>query len=123
MMRIIGVIQNPQVIEHWGSIRTNVVLTDERILHIVKRHQADYEQYGTHIPDVISLPDVILEDHKHSNTAMFIRHIEETNVNVIVKIACSNESSAWESSVITMYRLSEKKKEKIMRQNVIIYKG
>lgn len=121
-MRVVGIIQNQQVFEHWGSIRTNVILTDERVLHILKGHQADYEQYGIHIPAVISSPDVILEDCKHPNTAMFIRHIEETNINVIVRIAYAKEDSDRESSVITMYRLRERNKEKLIKKHIVVYK-
>lgn len=121
-MRVIGIIQNQNVFEHWENIRPNVILTDERILHILEGHQADYEQYGVYIADVIAAPDVILEDCKHADTAMFIRHIAETNVNVIVKIAYANCNSDLESSVITMYRLNEKKKEKMIRRNVVVYK-
>ena len=122
-MRIIGVILNQSVFNHWGNIRPNVILTDERILHILEGHQKDYEQYGCYIPEVIAAPDVILEDAKHVDTAMFIRHIQETNINVIVKVAYAGCNSDRESSVITMYQLNDKKKEKMIRKNVVVYKS
>lgn len=122
-MRVIGIIQNQAVFEHWGKIRPNVILTDERVLHILEGHQADYEQYGKYISEVIAAPDVILEDCKHTATAMFIRYIAETNINVVVKIAYADDYSDLESSVITMYRLNEKKKEKMLRRNVVVYKS
>lgn len=53
---------------------------------------------------------------------MFIRHIEETNINVAVKIAYADEHSDRESSVITMYRLREQNQEKLMRKHVVISK-
>ena len=122
-MRIIGVIQNQSVFKHWGNIRPTVILTDERVLHILEGHQADYEEYGSYIPEIIAEPDFILEDCKHADTAMFIRHIAETNVNVIVKVAYADRNSDRQSSVITMYQLNEKKKAKMMRRNVVVYKS
>ena len=92
-------------------------------MHILERHRADYEQYGMYISEVIATPDIILEDCKHPHTAMFIRHIEETNVNVIVKVAYADSNSDLESSVITMYQLNEKKIEKMIKKNVLIYKN
>ena len=66
---------------------------------------------------------MILEDCKHTATAMFIRYVAETNINVVVKIAYADDHSGLESSVITMYRLNEKKKEKMLRRNVVVYKS
>lgn len=105
-----------------GEYTVNVIQTDERILHILEGHRKDYEQNGKYIPDAIASPDVILEDCAHPHTAMFIRHIEETNINVAVKIAYADEHSDRESSVITMYRLREQNQEKLMRKHVVICK-
>ncbi len=121
-MRVVGVIQNQCVFERWGNIRPNVILTDERIFHICEGHQADYETYGKYISDVIATPDVILEDCKHADTAKFIRKFPELNVIVIVKIAYAKVDSDLESSVITMYCLNERKKEKQIEKNKVIYK-
>ena len=120
-MKVVGEIRNQCVFEHWGDIQTEVILTEERILHIREDHDDDYEQYGKYIPAAIEMPNIILVDQKDQDTALFIRHVEATNINVVVKIAYAVQNTGRKSSVITMYRLGEKTKARLMKKLKMIY--
>ena len=122
-MYIISIIKNIHVFAHWGNIVPTVILTPERIEHIKEGHYNDYNLYGHHIPEAIENPTYILEDSKNENTAMFIKHIEETNINVVVKLAFANNINNMHSSVITMYPLGIKTLKRIIKKNSIIYKA
>ncbi len=52
---------------------------------------------------------------------MFIRHVKQTNINVIVKLSFEEKDSDLESSVITMYRLGEKTLRRLIKRNPVVY--
>ena len=64
----------------------------------------------------------ILEDPKNAYTAAFIRHIEHTNLNVIVRLAIKDSASRIMSSVITLYPMSDKRLRRLLNRSKIVYK-
>ena len=52
---------------------------------------------------------------------MFIRHVKQTNINVIVKLSFEEKDSDLESSVITMYRLGDKTLRRLIKRNPVVY--
>ena len=52
---------------------------------------------------------------------MFIRHVKQTNINVIAKRAFEEKDSDLENSVITMYRLGEKTLRCLMEKDPAVY--
>ena len=120
-VRVIGEINPSMIDKKWNNVKTTVVLTDERIVHIQEGHAQDYDAFGKYIPDAIKTPEYILEDAKNENTAMFVKHIENTNINVVVKLKYRDNDSDLDSSVITMYRLGEKTLKRLIKKNPIVY--
>ena len=122
-MRIIATIRNKRVFERWGNdLVPSVVLSEERIGHIMERHPGAFEQYGAYASDTIEMPDFILEDPKNAYTAAFIRHIEHTNLNVIVRLAIKDSASRIMSSVITLYPMSDKRLRRLLNRSKVVYK-
>lgn len=69
----------------------------------------------------IENPDYIFNDVKNVRTAMFIRHVEETNLNIIVKLALKDNAEQIQSSVITMYPMSDKRLRRLMKKGDLVY--
>ena len=64
---------NPKYFEKIFPILTDeVVITEEQIEHIKKRHPRDYEQYAERIPRVLKEPDYIIEANK-PNSAVLLK--------------------------------------------------
>lgn len=101
----------------------DIILTVERLNHILDEHKEDFENFFKYINIIIESPDYILEDSKNKNTAMVIRHIEETNINVIVRLAVMNDLKHTKNSIITMYRIRDKNLLKLIKKNKCIYKN
>lgn len=120
-MKVIGEITNAQVIKHWKGVKTQIILTDERVGHIREGHAEDYDAFSANIPDTIQNPAHVLCDARDKHTAMFIGHIDGTSINVIVKLAFKGTNSDLESSVITMYRLGEKTLRRLMKKHLVVY--
>ena len=99
-----------------------VILTSERFKHIIERHKEDFELYFKNIKDVLEKPDIILEDLKNENTAMMIKHIEETNLNIIIKLVIEQDEVHTKNSIMTFYRVRDKNVRRLQEKNKIIYK-
>ncbi len=121
-VQAIATIQNQAVINHWGKVDTNVVLTDERIVHIREGHEDDYLAYGDKITATIEQPDYILDDAKNSATALFVKRVEQSNLNVVVRLKIEgSDADDLHSSVITMYRLGDKTLKRLLKKNKLLY--
>lgn len=105
------------------SILTDdVILTNERYAHIIEKHKEDFEKYINTLPKVLKEPDYILRDYKNDNTAMVIKHIEDTNINIILKLAITDDKIHTKNSIMTFYRLRDKNFRKLQEKNKTIYK-
>ena len=103
-------------------ITDEVILTVERYRHIVEKHTKDLEMYINMLTEIIEQPDYILKDYKNENTAMVIKHIDDTNLNIIIKLAIGNDEIHIKNSIMTLYRVRNKNLKKLMQKNKTIYK-
>lgn len=106
----------------WLDVNEKVILTDERIGHIIDGHREDYETYGSFIGNAIEKPMFILVDAKNENTALYIGKADDTSINVVVKLAFLKNEDHPCSSVITMYRCGEKRLRRLIKNNEMLYK-
>ncbi len=103
-------------------ITDEVILTRERYIHIVEGHKEDFELYGNMLEKIIEEPDYILKDYKNINTAMIIKHIDNTNINVILRLAIGNDDIHTKNSIMTLYRIRDKNLKKLQEKNKTVYK-
>lgn len=103
-------------------ITDEVILTNERYSHIMDGHKEDFLIYSNILSQIIIEPDYVLEDYKNKDTALVIKKTENSNINVIIRLAISENSVHNKNSIMTMYRIREKNLKKLMKKNKIIYK-
>lgn len=103
-------------------ITDEVILTNERYSHIMDGHKEDFLIYSNILSQIIIEPDYVLEDYKNKDTAFVIKKTENSNINVIIRLAISENSVHNKNSIMTMYRIREKNLKKLMKKNKIIYK-
>lgn len=109
--------------EEFGSLSTDeLILTQERDEHIKDHHEIDYSLFHKCVFDVISIPDLILKDAKNNNTVMYIKYIEETNVNIVIRLSLETEGSNYKNSIITSYRVGAKNLKRFIKNNKTLYK-
>ncbi len=106
---------NPKLIEgEFGELETSeVIVTFERIEHILTHHIEDAELFEAFAADIISDPDLILKDFKNDLTAFYIKRIKGSNMNVIIRLSMKTDGENLKNSVMTFYRLREKNLEKL----------
>lgn len=119
----VGEISNQKLLElEFGTLATaDVVLTDEREVHIVERHPADYALFCNHMRTVISEPDMILKDAKNENTVFYIRQVENTGLNVIIKLSLAENNDGRKNSIMTAYQIGQSSLKRLKKKNPILY--
>lgn len=101
-----------------------VVITDERIKHIMERHPNDYERYNRYIASIVEDPAYILED-KHPATALVLKQIEESGerFRLALRLATSSDNPEYKNSVITFLKIREKEWNRLIKNKKILYKA
>ena len=104
-------------------VTDDVILTDERKLHIYQDHVKDYEAIIKNIDRVVLNPIEILEDRKNKDTLFFIGSVKENNLNVIVKLNTTNNKEHPQNSVMTAWIIRDSNLKKLKERNKTIYKN
>ena len=105
------------------NIRTDeVVITDERIQHIMNNHPGDFELYSQYIRAMVEDPQYIIYDSVPS-TAVLLQEFTDTNgpFRLVMKLAVVGDNEFKKNSVITFLRISEKTFKKYLRNKKILY--
>ena len=120
----IGKINKKILEQEFGQLKTDeVILTDERKAHIQERHPADFDMFKQNCENAVNHPNLILKDEKNADTIFMIKHIDETNVNVIVKLSVITDEKHSKNSIMTAYRIREKNVKKLEKKNKVLYKS
>ena len=101
-----------------------VIITEERIQHIVERHPNDYEQYYAYLKTVVEDPDYIIEANK-PNTALILKEIiesDERQFKTILRLKTSKDNKVFKNSIITFMKINEKEWSRLIRNKRILYK-
>ena len=51
-----------------------------------------------------------------------IKHLENTNLNVVVRLALSTDTIGYKNSVMTFYRIRNKNLNRLINKNKVLYK-
>lgn len=107
----------------YGKIRTDeIIITNERIIHIKERHPEDFELFNKYGVESVRCPDMIIKDEKHEGTIFMIKKLPDTNLNVIVRVVLEMDKEEVKNSVMTFYRIRERNLRKLEEKNKVLYK-
>ncbi len=99
--------------------KNNICLRKERLEHIIEGHSDIGEDIPNILEKSIKNPSVILVDSKNTDTIMFI-YKGDNNINVVVKLSIKEQ---FDNSIITAYRLSDKRLIRILEKHRTLYKN
>ena len=106
----------------FGKLTTDeLILTDERDDHIKERHDRDYNLFHQCVYDIIKRPDTVLKDSKNQNTVFYIKYIEETHLNIVIRLSLEIENTNRKNSIITSYQLGAKTLKRLKKNNKTLY--
>ena len=104
-------------------ITDEVIITDERIEHIIKRRgQKFYDQFRHYFADIVMYPNYIFQAGK--NTALVCKKMvrDEKYINIVLRLAVSTDNPKYKNSIITVVGENEKRFLQRLRNNNPLYK-
>lgn len=96
------------------------MLLPKQIEHIEERHKGVYDKYKNELINILNNPDYIFKDPKHEDTALLIRKYDN-NVEVVLKLNTDTKNN-FKNSIITMWKIKDKRLERYKETHQIIYK-
>lgn len=122
--QLLGRLNTTTLEPEFGKLNTDeIIVTAERLEHIKERHPDDFELFRLYGKMAAEDPDLIIKDQKNPGTAFFIKKLQDTNLNVVVRLALSSDRSEYKNSVMTFYRIREKNLLKLEKKNKVLYKS
>ena len=107
----------------FGRFRTDeIIVTNERLDHIKIHHPQDYDLFEKYGKDSVLTPDIIIKDCKNDNTVFMIKNLDNTNLNVVVKLILESDKEDYKNSVMTFYRIRNRNLKKLENKNKVLYK-
>ena len=105
-------------------VSENVIITDKQAEHIKDGHLKDYEWVMKNLNEVIRSPDYIMNDN-HANTGLVVKAIEDDKgiMQAALRIKTSKDNPEYENSIISAWRISEKRLESYLRTKEVLYKA
>ncbi len=105
-------------------ITDEVIITDERIQHIIDRRGKEfYEAYSPDFGNILADPDYVFADAR-PNTALACKTLNRDGaaVNLVVRFAVESDDSQYKNSIITAIKENGKRFAQRIRNNVPLYK-
>lgn len=101
-----------------------VIITDERIDHINKRHPGDYEIIEPYLQEVLDEPDYILKDEKQCNTGLVLKQVfrDGLRVQVVLRLHTTSDVQDYKNSILSAWRISESRWNNYLKNRKILYK-
>ena len=123
-MQYIGQLDKNKLGRYKDKIKTlDVIITNERIEHINKRHPGDYEKYIIYLSNCIKNPDYILEDKDNKDTIIIVKRIENKRIHIVIKLQTNNRDINKYNSIITYWQIRERSYKSTIKNNKIIYEN
>lgn len=100
-----------------------VIITDEQVKHIRERHPEAYMDTMYYLKRIIDDPDYIFKD-KQPNTGLIVKKIENAKESalLVLKILTVNDRKDYKNSVITGWKITERRLNNYLRNKEIIYR-
>lgn len=106
-----------------NHITDEVIITEEQMLHIRERHPEAYIDTMHYIREILDAPDYIFRD-KRPNTGLVVKKIQNDAESslLVLKIITADDKKNYKNSVITSWKITEKRLNNYLRNKDIIYK-
>lgn len=106
-----------------AHITDEVIITEEQMMHIRTRHPEAYIDTMRYVREILDDPDYIFRD-KRPNTGLVVKKFfnnDESSL-LVLKIVTSDDKKNYKNSVITSWKITEKRLNNYLRNKKIIYK-
>lgn len=104
-------------------VTDEVIITDERIRHIKERHPDDYERFCMYIPEIMLVPDYIIEAKK-PNTAVILKEIKNQGekFKLVLRLKVESDPEEYKNSIMTFWHIGDTTWRKSLKNKKILYR-
>lgn len=123
-VQYIGKIDKDKIGEYGNKIVTdNVVISEERILHIKDHHPELEAEEINQIKDILKDPDYVFKDRKNIDTVLYVKNIvkHDKNYRMVVKLNTNENAIDKANTIISMWSIGKKKLGQYIRNEEIVY--
>lgn len=123
-MQYVGKLDREKLGKYKDKIITEtVILTTERMRHILEHHPGDYENFHTYITEILENPDYILDDAKNEDTVLYLKSLIESkkNIQIVLKLNTNIINKDKYNSIITLWKIKTSTYNQLIRNKEIIY--
>lgn len=99
-----------------------VIITDERIQHIKRRHPGHYEEVEPFLRAAIEDPDYILEDAAHTGLILKAVACGDLRVQLVLRIHTPTDSPGFKNSILSAWKISASRWNNYLRNKNVLYK-
>lgn len=104
-----------------------VVLTNKSIIHIANHHPDAYDDVINSLRETILNPDYIIADDKRKDTGLIVRREHSLNDKtehtfIELKVCVDSQNGALANSIISGWKISDKRLSGYLRNKDILYK-
>ncbi len=104
-----------------------VVLTNKSVIHMANHHPEAYNDVLIALKETIKEPDYIFRDDNHEDTGLVIKEIEHGGEDkehsfVVLKICTDTKDGQLANSVISGWKIGDKRLQSYLRNKRILYK-
>lgn len=103
---------------------SDVIITEKQLFHIADHHPDAYNETLIELKETLADPDYIIKDNKHEDTGLVIKRISigDTYLHIVLKVCADSSNNKLANSVISGWKISEKRLQNYLRNKVILYK-
>lgn len=104
-------------------VTDEVIITDERIRHIMERHPNDYERYYGYLKEIVEHPQYIVETSK-PYTALILSEFAdgEEQFKTVLRLTTARDNPNFKNSIITFMRINDREWKRMLKNKRILYK-
>lgn len=104
-------------------VTDEVIITDERIQHIIEKHPGDFERYCQYIYQMVSAPDYIIEANKPKSALLLKSFTSDSEqFKAILRLVTSTDDPEFKNSVITFMRINDAEWRRLIKNKKILYR-
>ena len=103
-------------------ITDEVIVTEKQMQHILDRHPEAYKEAISYLSDVVRNPDFIIQD-KNKNTGLVIKKGKfGEHSQMVLRICTSSDNPDYKNSVISFWKINDKRLKVYLKNKKILYK-
>ena len=121
-MQVVGKIDREIYMVVTPEITTDeLIITDERIIHIKESHPGDYELLAPHLQYMTAEPDFILVSSR-PNTAVILKNIDGVLGKLVLRLRVPEDPEDYKNSIITGMVIDEQSWKRLTKPKKTLYK-